>query len=61
MANILGPDASSVPGSLEWAHHIKQIEVHPQGEPGPQSSGVIHLANGIKSTFRMTEFNSKER
>jgi hypothetical protein len=40
-----------------WAHHIKQIEVHPQGELGPQSSGVIHLANGIKSTFRMTEFN----
>ena len=40
-----------------WAHHIKQIEVHPQGELGPQSSGVIHLANGMKSTFRMTEFN----
>ena len=40
-----------------WAHHIKKIEVHPQGELGPQSSGVIYLANGIKSTFRMTEFN----
>ncbi|SRR5258708_396227 len=40
-----------------WAHHIKEIEVHPQGELGPQSSGVIHLANGMKSTFRMTEFN----
>ena len=40
-----------------WAHHIKQVEVHPQGELGPQSSGVIHLANGMKSTFRMTEFN----
>jgi hypothetical protein len=41
----------------KWAHHIKQIEVHPQVELGPQSSGVIHLANGIRSTFRMTEFN----
>jgi hypothetical protein len=42
-----------------WAHHIKQIDVHPQVELGPQSSGVIHLANGIKSTFRMTEFNPR--
>ena len=40
-----------------WARHIKHIEVQPQGELGPQSSGVIHLANGLKSTFRMTEFN----
>src|SRR5687768_9885025 len=23
----------------------------------PNSSGVIHLANGMKSTFQMTEFN----
>jgi len=40
-----------------WAHHIKHIEVLPQGELGLQSSGVIHLANSIKSIFRMTEFN----
>lgn len=40
-----------------WAHHIRRIEVHPQGELGPQSSGVIQLANGMKATFRMTEFN----
>ena len=40
-----------------WAHHIKRIEVHPPGEAGPQSSGVIYLANGMKATFRMTEFN----
>ena len=40
-----------------WAHHIKHIEVHPQGELGPHTSGVIHLANGVKSTFQMTEFN----
>jgi hypothetical protein len=40
-----------------WARHIKRIELHPEGELGPQSSGVIHLANGMKSTFRMTEYN----
>lgn len=40
-----------------WARHIRLIETRPKGELGPQSSGVIHLANGIKSTFRMTEFN----
>lgn len=40
-----------------WARHIKRIEVHPKGELGPQSSGVIYLANGMKSTFHMTEFN----
>lgn len=40
-----------------WAHHIKHIDVNPPGELGDQSSGLIHLANGMKSTFRMTEFN----
>jgi len=33
------------------------IEAQPPGELGDHSSGVIHLANGMKSTFRMTEFN----
>ena len=40
-----------------WAPHIKKIEVHPRGELGQQSSGVIHLTNGMKPAFRMTEFN----
>jgi len=40
-----------------WAHHIKHIEVQPAGELDDHSSGVIQLANGMKSTFRMTEFN----
>ena len=39
-----------------WAPHIKRIELKPPGELGPQSTGVIHLANGIKCVFRMTEF-----
>jgi len=41
-----------------WAHHIKLIEAQPPGALGEHSSGVIELANGMKSTFRMTEFNS---
>src|SRR5437879_3096619 len=40
-----------------WAPHIKKIELQPPGELGPQSSGFIHLTNGIKPVFRMTEFN----
>ena len=40
-----------------WAPHIKHIAPHPQRELGPNSSGVIHPANGMKSTFYMTEFN----
>ncbi len=40
-----------------WARHIKHIELQPEGELGPQSSGVIHLTNGMRSTFRMTEYN----
>lgn len=39
-----------------WARHIKHIELHPEGELGPESSGVIQLANGVRSTFRMTEY-----
>ena len=35
-----------------WAPHIKYIATHSQSELGPNSSGVIHLANGIKSTFQ---------
>jgi len=40
-----------------WAPHIKHIATVPPGELGPNSSGVIQLANGIKSEFHMTEFN----
>jgi hypothetical protein len=40
-----------------WAPHIKRIELHPPGEIGHQSTGVIHLTNGLKPVFRMTEFN----
>jgi Polyketide cyclase / dehydrase and lipid transport len=40
-----------------WAKHIKQIDLEPPGEVTPQSRGNILLKNGVRSTFRMTEFN----
>jgi hypothetical protein len=40
-----------------WAPHIKQIELQPPGELDQQSTGVIHLTNGMKPVFRVTEFN----
>ena len=40
-----------------WAKHIKRVQVEPPGPLGPTSSGRIHLSNGIKSAFTMTEFN----
>lgn len=40
-----------------WAPHIKRLELSPPGELGPQSTGVIRLANGLSPTFRVTEFN----
>src|SRR5262245_50484006 len=40
-----------------WAAHIRRIDVTPPGPVGRDSAGVICLSNGIRSTFRMTEFN----
>lgn len=31
--------------------------MQPPGELGPKSTGLIHLSNGIKSAFTMTEFS----
>ncbi len=40
-----------------WAVHIKRIDLEPPGQLGPQSTGVLCLANGMKPAFRVTEFN----
>ena len=40
-----------------WAAHIARIDVSPPGPVGPRSSGRIYLKNGIRSTFRVREFN----
>ena len=40
-----------------WAPHIKRIELQPPGELRQQSTGILHLKNGMRPTFRVTEFN----
>jgi hypothetical protein len=40
-----------------WALHIKRIELLPPGELDCQSTGFIHLTNGMQPAFRVTEFN----
>src|SRR5262245_34050295 len=40
-----------------WARHIKRIELEPRGELGPMSTGALHLTNGLRPAFRVTEFN----
>jgi hypothetical protein len=39
-----------------WAKHIKQVEVEPSGELGPGSTGRMHLSNGGKVAWTVTEF-----
>jgi hypothetical protein len=43
-----------------WAKHIKAVELTPSGEVTPQSKGVLHLRNGLTSTFQMQEFRPFE-
>jgi hypothetical protein len=40
-----------------WARHIRRISLNPQGPLTASSEGVIHLTNGVRSTFRMEELN----
>ena len=40
-----------------WAKHIKQVEVRPPGELGPESTGRMRLTNGLKPTWTVVEFN----
>src|SRR5262249_21082463 len=40
-----------------WAKHIRQVELQPPGEVGPNTTGRLTLSNGVKSALTMTEFN----
>ena len=40
-----------------WAKHIKQVEMQPPGELGPESTGRMLLTNGLKPVWTVTEFN----
>jgi hypothetical protein len=39
-----------------WARHIKEVEVRPPGELGPDSTTRLRLSNGLSCAFAMTEF-----
>ena len=39
-----------------WAGHIKLVTLDPPGILTSTSCGIIHLRNGIKSRFAMTQF-----
>jgi hypothetical protein len=43
----------------EWAGHIKEVRLTPDGPLTPDSVGVIHLRNGLRSKFRMARFEPK--
>ncbi|MGI8981611.1 MAG: SRPBCC family protein [Pirellulaceae bacterium] len=40
-----------------WAKHIRKIKVEPPGELIATSKGSLHLKNGMKPEFKVTEFN----
>jgi len=40
-----------------WAKHIKEVDLTPPGPAGPHTTGVFHLADGVKAAFTMTEFD----
>ena len=40
-----------------WAKHIRRVELQPAGALGPGSAGRIHLSNGVRSTFRMSQWS----
>ncbi|MBI3820546.1 MAG: SRPBCC family protein [Planctomycetes bacterium] len=40
-----------------WARHIRRIDLSPDGPLQLETSGVIRLTNGVRSTFRMKEIN----
>jgi len=40
-----------------WAGHIRSVTLEPPGELSPRTTGVIRLAGGMRSTFRMTRLD----
>lgn len=59
-ARVRLPDAWAHLAEVErwpsWARHIRRVELHPPGTLGPSSEGTIHLAGGLRSTFRVEDF-----
>lgn len=40
-----------------WARHIRSVRLQPPGALGPDTRGTLRLANGIRSTFAMSELD----
>ena len=40
-----------------WARHIRRIELSPPGGVRADSAGTVYLTNGVRSTFRVEQFN----
>ena len=56
-ASVAWEHVARVESWPSWARHIRQVELRPAGSLGPGSAGTIHLSNGIRSTFRMTQWS----
>src|SRR5262245_25726935 len=41
-----------------WAKHIQRVELQPAGELGLESTGRMHLVNGLRPAWTVTEFNT---
>lgn len=44
-----------------WAPHIRRVKVEPAGPLGPQSTGRLKLRGGLRSAFRMTDWDPPRR
>ncbi len=40
-----------------WARHIRRVELEPPGMMTPESKATLVLANGIRSTYQVIQFN----
>ncbi len=44
-----------------WARHIKRVALEPPGPLTDRSAGAFRLAGGLRSTFRMEEYEPPRR
>src|SRR5262249_8100320 len=44
-----------------WVWHVKQVQLEPSGQLGPESSCALRLSNGRKVLFQMLEYRHHKR
>jgi polyketide cyclase/dehydrase/lipid transport protein len=52
---------ANVEAWTSWAHHIKRVTLDPPGPLTDHSAGAFRLAGGVRSTFRMEDFDPPSR